>query len=93
MAAAQLFQRPKSAMQSGKRNVGRWVLRFDSDAAQRPDPLTGWPGGSPTQTQVQLEFPSREAAEAYAAANGLTVEAIPLGPRTLKIQAYADNFR
>jgi hypothetical protein len=30
---------------------------------------------------------------AYAEAQGLTVEIVPLGPRTLKLQAYADNFR
>jgi hypothetical protein len=30
---------------------------------------------------------------AYAKANGLEVEILPLGLRRLKIQAYADNFR
>jgi hypothetical protein len=93
MAMAQLYPRPKSAMQSGKRNVGRWVLRFVSTDAQRPDPLTGWIGGAETQAQVTLEFPSEAAALAYARANGLTVETVPPAPHTLKIRAYADNFR
>jgi hypothetical protein len=42
---------------------------------------------------VQLRFPSEAAARAYAEANGLEVEIVTLGPRRLKIQAYADNFR
>jgi hypothetical protein len=59
----------------------------------RADPLTGWTGSGFTAGQVQLRFASQDAALAYATANGLEVEILPLGPRRLKIQAYADNFR
>jgi hypothetical protein len=90
---ARLYQRPKSSMQSGRARTGTWLLEWERNEPQRPDPLTGWPGSGATETQLQLAFPTREAALAYAAANGLEVEVIPLGPRTLKIQAYADNFR
>ncbi len=90
---ARLYQRPKNAMQSGRAHMGEWLLEFEREEAQRADPLMGWPGSGATTTQVQLKFPDREAALAYAAAHGLTVEIIPLGPRTLKLQAYADNFR
>jgi hypothetical protein len=90
---ARLYQRPKNAMQSGRARTGQWLLEVERDEPQRPDPLTGWPGSGATETQVQLKFDSREAALAYAEANGLTVEIVPLGPRRLKLQAYADNFR
>jgi hypothetical protein len=90
---ARLYQRPKNAMQSGRARMGEWLLEFERDEPQRPDPLTGWPGSGDTETQVQLKFETREAALAYAEANGLTVEIVPLGPRRLKLQAYADNFR
>ncbi|MEY3268055.1 MAG: hypothetical protein RL480_815 [Pseudomonadota bacterium] len=90
---ARLYQRPKSSMQSGRARTGQWLLEIERDEAQRPDPLTGWSGSGATQTQVQLQFGSREAAVAYAAANDLTLEVVPLGPRSLKLQAYADNFR
>jgi hypothetical protein len=90
---ARLYQRPKSSMQSGRARTGAWLLEIERDEAQRPDPLTGWPGSGATETQVQLAFPTREAAVAYAQAQGLTLEIVPLGPRTLKLQAYADNFR
>jgi hypothetical protein len=90
---ARLYQRPKSSMQSGRARMGAWLLEIERDEPQRPDPLTGWPGSGATETQVQLAFPTQEAAVAYADANGLTLEIVPLGPRTLKLQAYADNFR
>jgi hypothetical protein len=90
---ARLYQRPKNAMQSGRARMGEWLLEFERDEPQRPDPLTGWPGSGATETQVQLKFDSREAALAYAESQGLTVEIVPLGPRRLKLQAYADNFR
>jgi hypothetical protein len=93
MMLARLYQRPKSAMQSGHARTGQWLLEVERDEAQRPDPLTGWPGSGATQTQVQLRFETREAALVYAAGRGLTVEVIPLGPVSLKLQAYADNFR
>lgn len=90
---ARLYQRPKSSMQSGKRGMGTWLLEWERDDRQRPDPLTGWWGSADTDHQLQLHFPNREAALAYAQAQGLTVEIVPLGPRTLKLQSYADNFR
>ena len=90
---ARLYQRPKSSTQSGRARTGAWLLEIERDEPQRPDPLTGWPGSGATETQVQLSFPTREAAIAYAEAQGLTLEIVPLGPRTLKLQAYADNFR
>lgn len=93
MPAARLYQRPKNAMQSGRAHTGQWLLEYERDEPQRADPLTGWAGSGDTETQIRLQFPDREAALAYAEANGLTVEIVPLGPRTLKLQAYADNFR
>lgn len=80
-------------MQSGRARTGEWLLEVERAEPQRADPLTGWQGSGATQTQVQLRFASKDAALAYAEAQGLAVEVIPLGPRHLKLQAYADNFR
>jgi hypothetical protein len=70
------------------------VLEFESARPRRPDPLTGWAGGTETQEQVILTFPTREAAEAYAAREGLDAHIVPApaAPK-LKLQAYADNFK
>ena len=90
---ARLYQRPKHALQSGHAHTGEWLLEFERDDRMRADPLTGWTGSGFTAGQVQLRFPGEAAARAYAEANGLEVEIVTLGPRRLKIQAYADNFR
>lgn len=80
-------------MQSGRARVGEWIIDFERTEPQRFDPLTGWPGSGDTAAQVRMTFASREAAIAYAEANGLDYEVEPLGPHTLKLQSYADNFR
>jgi hypothetical protein len=93
LMSARIFQRPKNAMQSGRARTDEWVLEFVPAEPRRPDPLMGWAGSGDTQTQVQLSFPSLEAARAYAAKKGLDATFIPTPPKTLKLQAYADNFR
>ncbi len=90
---ARLFQEPKNAMQSGKARAGRWILEHEPQEPKRADPLMGWAGSGDTQRQVVLRFPTREAALAYAEKAGLRVEEIVTPPKTMKIQAYADNFR
>ena len=93
MPIARIYQRPKNAMQSGRARTDRWVLDFEPGEAKRPDPLTGWAGSGDTRDQLHLSFPSLEAAQAYAEREGLAFTVIPAPTRTLKLQAYADNFR
>jgi hypothetical protein len=91
--AAHIYQMPKNAMQSGKARTQSWVLEFEQAEAKRPDPMTGWAGSGDTQTQVILHFPTLEAARAYAERVGLDHHIVPTPRKTLKLQAYADNFR
>lgn len=91
--AARLFRESKNAMQSGKAREGRWVLHFESGSKRVPDPLTGWTGGSDTQSQVTLRFETLEAAKAYAERYGIDYHLVPPAERKLKLQSYADNFR
>ena len=88
-----IYQIPKSAMQSGKAKIDTWVLEFEQSEARKPDPLMGWTGSGDTQAQVKLTFPTKEAAKAYAEKYGITARVHATPPRSLKIQAYADNFR
>ena len=90
---ARIFQRSKNAMQSGRARADQWMLEFESGRRQRPDPLTGWTGGAETQEQVRLAFPTLEAAKAYAERAGIHAHVVPAAEPTLKLQAYADNFR
>lgn len=90
---ARIYQRPKNAMQSGKALVDQWILEFDPAEAKKPDPLMGWAGSGDMTQQVQLRFPSKEAAQAYAARYGIAARVHATPRKTLKLQAYADNFR
>ena len=91
--AARIYQRPKTAMQSGKALTDQWILEFEQSEARQPDPLMGWTGSGDTQAQVVLKFATREEAQAYAAKYGIAARVHATPPKTLKIQAYADNFR
>ena len=93
MTTARISEIERKATQSGKANTGRWLLEFEREQAQRPDPLTGWNGSGDTKPQVRLIFPTKEAAIAYCDKHGLDHHIVPAAPVKLKIQAYADNFR
>jgi len=90
---ARIYKRVKSVMQSGKALTDQWILQFHASEAQKPDPLMGWAGSGDTQGQVQLKFPSCEAAQAYADKYGINATVLQTPPKRLKLQAYADNFR
>ena len=93
MATARIFQLDRRTTQSGKANAGLWLLEFERQEPQRPDPLTGWNGSGDTRTQVRINFKSREDAIAYAERHGLDYHLVPATPAKLQLQAYADNFR
>jgi len=91
--AARIYQIQKNAMQSGKALTHKWVLEYAPAEAKQPDPLTGWAGSGDTKQQLRLTFPSVEAAKAYAEKEGVAYTVTVTAPKTLKLQAYADNFR
>ena len=93
MTVARIVQEQRKTTQSGKAQDGRWTLEFERQQPQRPDPLTGWIGSGDTRTQVRLRFDSKEEALAYAERKGFAVHLVPAAPVSLKLQAYADNFR
>ena len=93
MPHVRIYQLPKNAMQSGRARTDTWRLEFAPGEAKRPDPLTGWAGSGDTREQVQLAFPTSDAAVAYAEGKGYDYTVVPTPKRELKLQAYADNFR
>lgn len=91
--SAHIYQMPKNAMQSGKARTSTWMLEYLPAQPQTPDPLTGWAGSGDTKRQLRLSFPSLDAAKAYAEREGVAYHITLPAPKTLKIQAYADNFK
>jgi hypothetical protein len=73
-AFARIFRPSRSVTTSGTARTKRWVLRFDRRTPPFLEPLMGWTGGDDTLTQVELTFPSREAAVAYAKRHGLAYQ-------------------
>ena len=55
----------------------------------------GWYGSGDMLGQLRLSFPDRDAAIAYARANGLAFEAAPepAGAGAMKPKSYSENFR
>ncbi|MBV9813596.1 MAG: ETC complex I subunit [Acetobacteraceae bacterium] len=90
---ARIYRKPKSAMQSGVANAQAWVIEFVSASPPRPDPLMGWIGQADTQSQVVLQFDTKEEAVAYADKHGLRYEVELPHERTFRPKAYADNFK
>ncbi len=90
---ARIYQNPMNAMQSGRALADKWILEFEPAEARRADALTGWAGSGDTQRQVKLTFPNADAARAYADKDGIAYSMVPTPSKTLKLQAYADNFR
>lgn len=91
---ARIYQPARNAMQSGAAKTKVWVLEYAPAEAREIDPLMGWTGSGDTQAQVRLKFDSREAAEAYARANGISADVAEPHKRkaTIRPGGYGDNF-
>lgn len=90
---ARIYKPTKTAMQSGEARTKEWVLEFEPAAKRAPDNLMGWVGSSDTQSQVKLEFDSKDEAIAYATRAGLAYTVIEPSPRKSIRKSYADNFK
>lgn len=69
-AVARIFTAGRSVMTSGKARRKDWRLVFDRRSAPDIEPLMGWTSADDTLTQLDLSFPTLEAAVAYAERQG-----------------------
>lgn len=91
---ARIYRPAKTAMSSGMAKTRDWVLEFAPADARRIDPLMGWTSSDDTQSQVRLRFPTREAAEEYAAAKGIDAQVFEPKKRGFVVRpaGYGENF-
>jgi len=91
---ARIYQPARTAMQSGSANLQSWVLEFAPASAREVDPLMGWTSSSDTEAQVRLRFVTREAAENYAKAQGISYDLQEPKPRkpVIRPRGYGENF-
>ena len=97
-AVARIYRPARSAMTSARPRRA-WRLSFERRSAPFIEPLMGYTGSRDTLTQVELSFPTREAAIAYAERQGLTYVVQdtscpdrhdPAARRTMEEQAFFD---
>src|SRR5438552_17461821 len=93
MALTRIYRPAKTAMQSGRGQVRKWVLEYEPASRREPDPLMGWSSARDTLNQVRLRFDTLEEAIAFADKKKLDYTIIEPHPRTAKAKAYADNFK
>ena len=91
MKRAKIYKPTKTAMQSGKGNIKKWLLEFDT-LATGIDPLMGWETSKDTMSEVKLEFPSKQHAINYAKKNNIDYYVVEPKKQKLIIKSYADNF-
>ena len=91
---ARIYQPAKTAMSSGTAKTKYWVLEFAPTEARDVDPLMGWTSSVETQTQVRLQFETKDAALEYAATKNITVTVQEPRGRAVNIRVggYGENF-
>ena len=89
---ARIYKPAKTATQSGWAKTRHWVLEPEPKSPRRADPLCGWLGSDDTDQQVQLWFPSKEAAVAYARRRGIEYRVFEPHQPVVRPKSYADNF-
>lgn len=73
-AVALIARRPEARPLMQGRRAGGWVLRFPPRWPAGREPLMGWWGGGDPLQGLELRFPSRHAAEAFARREGIRFE-------------------
>jgi len=91
--AARIYKSFKSATQSGKKFLNKWVVEFIPETKNFIEPVMGWTGGCDTlASEVKLYFDSKEDAMDYAASNFINYEVTEQAPLKHVCNAYVDNF-
>ena len=78
-------------MQSGIKKFDKWIIEF---ITEKPgiNPLMGWESSTDTNSELKLEFSSKELAIEYAKKNNINFELIEPNKRKITLKSYADNF-
>lgn len=90
--AARIYLPAKTATSSGRAKTRYWLLEMEPEDRKTIDPLCGWSGSGDTQQQIQLRFPSKETALAYAKRNRIEARLFAPKSRIVLPKSYADNF-
>ena len=91
MKKAKIYIPAKTATQSGRGKLKKWVLEFDIKDPSI-NPLMGWETSTDTLEEVILKFSTKEQAIEYAEKNNISYKVIEPKKKEFVIKSYADNF-
>jgi len=91
---ARIYQPARNAMQSGQAKSKQWILDFSPESPRSIDPLMGWTSSHDMKSQLRVKFDTKEAAIAYAAAEGLAYTLTEPQKREPSVRqgGYSENF-
>ena len=91
--AARIYKPTKTAMQSGRARTKNWVLEYEPASPREVEPLMGWTSSGDMNSQIRLNFDTREDAIAFAERKGIEYHVQEPKTRRVTAKAYADNFK
>ena len=91
MKKAKIYIPAKTAMQSGRGKLKKWVLEFETKDPSI-NPLMGWETSTDTLEEVILNFSTKDQAIEYAEKNNISFKVIEPKKQEFVIKSYADNF-
>jgi hypothetical protein len=91
MKKAKIYIPSKTAMQSGRGKLKKWVLQFETKDPSI-NPLMGWETTTDTLEEVILKFSTKEQAVEYAENNNISYTVVEPKKKEFVIKSYTDNF-
>ena len=91
MKKAKIYIPSKTAMQSGRGKLKKWLLEFETKDPSI-NPLMGWETSTDTLEEVILKFSTKEQAIEYAERNNISYTVIDPKKKEFVIKSYANNF-
>ena len=91
MRQVRIYAQSKSQTQSGRSEVGQWIIEPELPTSRQPEPLMGWTASGDTLSQMKLTFSSQYEAEQFAKSNGWRYTTSNDQVRKVKPRNYGDN--
>jgi hypothetical protein len=90
-----IYQPSKTAMQSGRAKIDKWLIEPELETARTPEPLMGWVSAGDTLIELlnKLRFNTQDEAIAFAQRKGWEYSVTATEVRKVTPRSYADNFR
>ncbi|MBB5072991.1 hypothetical protein HNQ69_000095 [Bartonella callosciuri] len=90
---ARIYSPAKTAMQSGRRNTGFWILQYEPLQAKMLEPLMRYTATSDINSQIKIQFNRKEEAIAFARRNAILCRVESTHKPIRRAVSYSDNFR